>query len=59
MMPINHWLPMLGEVAAAAAVAAAAMLARRADQRRVSHRFQDTRVKSWENEGGSLAATTR
>jgi len=58
-MPINHWLPMLSEVAAAAAVAAAAMLARRADQRRTSHRFQDARVKSWENEGGGLATATR
>jgi hypothetical protein len=59
MMAVNHWLPMLGEVAAAAAVAAAALLARRADQRRVSHRFHDARVKSWENEGGSLAAATK
>ena len=55
-MAINHWLPILGEVAAAAAVAAAAMLARRTEQRRVSHRFLDGRVKSWENEGGHLAA---
>jgi len=58
-MTVNHWLPMLGEVAAAAAVTAAAMLARRAEQRRVSHRFHDSRVKSWENEGGSLAATAK
>lgn len=58
-MPINHWLPMLGEVAAATALAAAAMLARRADQRRTSQRSQDARVKSWENEGGGLATATR
>lgn len=56
---ITHWLPMLGEVAAAAALTAAALLARRDGQRRAALRFQETRVNSWENEGGSLVAATR
>lgn len=53
-MTTNTWLPMLGQAAAAAA-AAATMLARRKDRRRVSHLLCKARIKSWENEGGSLA----
>lgn len=59
MMAHNYWLAILGAAAAAAAVTAAAVLTRRASHGRVAHLFHDRPARSWENEGGSLAATAK
>jgi hypothetical protein len=55
----NSWLPILGAAAAAAAVAAATLVARRNHLQRISHRFDKTRVKSWESEGGTILAPAK